>query len=762
MRLSSITGSIRRTLIALVFVSILPALGIILYSAVMDRKHAHEEARLSASRLATAMAEVQDRNTGTIRQLLDLLGNTSLLQSGGPEDISRLLRRLAVENPMLADIYVAGLDGSFKAAAAAVPGTNILDRPYFRKALSQGAFTAGSFQLDRSSHEPVFPFAAPLHDASGEVRGVIAASISLAGYSSLFDKSSLPPDSVFSLTDRDGIRLCRFPLEDSAKPGQPMPEELWTLMSAKDPPDTAVLTGADGTRRIYAFTRLRLSPQSPPYMHVVVGIPEQEALAAANDALGRNLMLLALATVMALAISWTLWKPVAGRRIDRLVAVTRRLGRGDLSARVDGHSPSGELGTLEVSVNAMAQALSDSARKQSLYELALKKAHDELEQRVQERTRELQESNRKLTREMFERERAEAALRASETMYRSLYEQAAAGILILSPEGRILDANPAALSLLDSTQEEIKSLTYQDLIPQDTLGELPLQLDAIASGMTLQAERFFKARGGALVPVDVACSRINEAMLQVVFTDATQRKKFEQLREDVERILRHDLKAPLMGLVQMPSLLLRGEGLTEKQRTYIQMMRDSANRMLHAINMSMTIYKMETGRYDCDSRCFDLLATLGRITGEAAFLSGSRKTAATVRIDGRPPSQGDSFMLLGEEPLCVTMLENLVKNAIEASPDGGEIFLELDSRSRTLSIRNKGEVPQEIRGRFFEKYATSGKKWGTGLGTYSAKLVASAHGWDIRLDSSVPGETGIVLIFTGDGSEQGCGIEEHT
>jgi len=58
-----------------------------------------------------------------------------------------------------------------------------------------------------------------------------------------------------------------------------------------------------------------------------------------------------------------------------------------------------------------------------------------------------------------------------------------------------------------------------------------------------------------------------------------------------------------------------------------------------------------------------------------------------------------------------------------------------------LEIANQGEIPKEIRDRLFEKYATAGKLHGTGLGAYSARLVAQAHGGTIEADSSKPGRT---------------------
>ncbi len=79
-----------------------------------------------------------------------------------------------------------------------------------------------------------------------------------------------------------------------------------------------------------------------------------------------------------------------------------------------------------------------------------------------------------------------------------------------------------------------------------------------------------------------------------------------------------------------------------------------------------------------------------------------------------------------------------MKNALEASPEGDVVTIALDHDGDMahIRIRNRGCVPEEIRERFFEKYVTSGKTQGTGLGTYSAKLIAETQGGQIAMTSS--------------------------
>jgi signal transduction histidine kinase len=92
------------------------------------------------------------------------------------------------------------------------------------------------------------------------------------------------------------------------------------------------------------------------------------------------------------------------------------------------------------------------------------------------------------------------------------------------------------------------------------------------------------------------------------------------------------------------------------------------------------------------------------------------------------------------------MMANLIKNAAEASSEGEQITISLkNSDFAEIRIHNKGSVPEEIRDTFFDKYVTSGKSGGTGLGTYSASLISKVLGGSIGLDTSDEDGTTISL-----------------
>ena len=76
--------------------------------------------------------------------------------------------------------------------------------------------------------------------------------------------------------------------------------------------------------------------------------------------------------------------------------------------------------------------------------------------------------------------------------------------------------------------------------------------------------------------------------------------------------------------------------------------------------------------------------------------------------------------------------------SIEAAPEGTTVTIELDrDDDRAVArVHNAGAVPEDMRPRFFQKYATAGKASGLGLGTYSASLLARVQGGKITLNTS--------------------------
>jgi signal transduction histidine kinase len=213
--------------------------------------------------------------------------------------------------------------------------------------------------------------------------------------------------------------------------------------------------------------------------------------------------------------------------------------------------------------------------------------------------------------------------------------------------------------------------------------------------------------------------------------DVTDRRKAEELREDVERITRHDLKSPLSAILTLPQFLLESKNLTDREREMVRLMLESGRRMQSMITLSLSLYQMERGAYELTPDVLDLAGLVRSIWGESGGPYRSARMDLVIR------SSEDPFPAMGEELLCYTMLANLIKNALEASSPGDSVEVRLGREPgwAVLEVANAGDVPEDIRERFFDKYATSGKHGGTGLGTYTARLIAEVHGGKVEMET---------------------------
>jgi two-component system sensor histidine kinase/response regulator len=208
-----------------------------------------------------------------------------------------------------------------------------------------------------------------------------------------------------------------------------------------------------------------------------------------------------------------------------------------------------------------------------------------------------------------------------------------------------------------------------------------------------------------------------------------------RLREDVEHITRQDMKAPLADVIGLVQALADDTSTNRKQVGQLRMIEEAALQVLDMINLSSELFKIETGRFRLDAKPVMIGDILHRI------VKISRETFAekhlTIAVNTDVPVGQEVPLALGDAMFCYSMFQNLVKNACEAAPEKSYVTVTLiDETPLRIVIQNKGAVPVDIRERFFDKFVTSGKQGGTGLGTYSAKLLAVAQSGAISLEVS--------------------------
>ena len=201
----------------------------------------------------------------------------------------------------------------------------------------------------------------------------------------------------------------------------------------------------------------------------------------------------------------------------------------------------------------------------------LKDAHDVLEQRVDERTAELQH-------EIEARKKNEEKLRHSEQRYRTLFDSNGDGVSIVSADGRFLEVNEELCHRLGYSRDELLQMRAQDIFSPSSVNQVFYSLQEVfaeGEGACI-FEREHLCRDGKVVPVELRTRKIlfnNEQAVLTSSRDVSERKKTEAERKRLEEQLHrsqkmeavglmaggvaHDLNNILTGVVTYPDLLLR-------------------------------------------------------------------------------------------------------------------------------------------------------------------------------------------------------------
>jgi PAS domain S-box-containing protein len=146
----------------------------------------------------------------------------------------------------------------------------------------------------------------------------------------------------------------------------------------------------------------------------------------------------------------------------------------------------------------------------------LRRAKDDLEIRVQERTLELKKSEHK---------------------YRILIEQAADGIVLLDRELNLVDVNTTACRMTGFTREELLKLNARDLYQPGEFAERPLRLDKVLAGETVITERRATKKDGSPIEVEISAKLIEGGQIQAIVRDITGRKVEERRTNLITELL---------------------------------------------------------------------------------------------------------------------------------------------------------------------------------------------------------------------------------
>src|SRR4029078_2051608 len=127
-------------------------------------------------------------------------------------------------------------------------------------------------------------------------------------------------------------------------------------------------------------------------------------------------------------------------------------------------------------------------------------------------------------------------------------------------------------------------------------------------------------------------------------------------------------------------------------------------RILNMVNLSLDLFRMETGTYQFHPQAVDVAEVARRVAADLEAQAASKNIDVRVRANGMSAATQE-LLARGDELLSYSMFANPVKNAIEASPHGTVVAISLaqDDGSVVAEVHNAGAVPESVRMRFFQK-----------------------------------------------------------
>lgn len=204
--------------------------------------------------------------------------------------------------------------------------------------------------------------------------------------------------------------------------------------------------------------------------------------------------------------------------------------------------------------------------------------------------------------------------------------------------------------------------------------------------------------------------------------------------ENLTRILQNQLRSPVSGILSLAQLILLEGGNNPDLRDYAQSIYDRGQRMLTVMDNLVDLDRMEQGTFILTREPLVLNTLVEQVQHDFERLAKLKGLSVRCRVQGLPFVQAPLLTYWGKENLLWGILESAYRNALEAAPSGTavEFRVELSGEFLVIELENAGEVPFELRDRFFEPFLTS-KPDGVGVGTYVVRTFSRALDGDASM-----------------------------
>ena len=359
----------------------------------------------------------------------------------------------------------------------------------------------------------------------------------------------------------------------------------------------------------------------------------------------------------------------------------------------------------------------------------------------------------------------EKQLRDSEERFRGLFEEAAVGIALIDPEGIILEANSALTAMFEATRHELQGRRFTELSHPHQRESLETGVQEIIedSRRRYEIEHRYVREDESVFWGRLTVSRHKgpgaaEAICMI--EDVSSRKQYErelkEAKEEAEEASRlksallanmsHEIRTPLTSIIGFTGVLK--DSLSGSNAEYARLACEDGERLMDTLDPGLELSNLEAGVIQPSTQQIDLVqlaprtVELSRPEAEAADLSLSFE-ATEDTLDGR-----------WAPTLVQRALSNLIRNAIEFTPNGGTVTIRVGSSgsNAALEVEDTGVgISDEFRPRRFDAFTqeSEGLKRdyeGSGLGLAIVNRLVDLMDGEIEVESTKGGSRFTVIL----------------
>ncbi|MFH1954529.1 MAG: ATP-binding protein [Pseudomonadota bacterium] len=333
-------------------------------------------------------------------------------------------------------------------------------------------------------------------------------------------------------------------------------------------------------------------------------------------------------------------------------------------------------------------------------------------------------------------------LNLEKSRLKTIINRMANGVMVTNRNLEVVLHNPALMRLMETSEEIENPAPIARIINKASLIDTLKRILTGESSEEVSISQEIQAGKNTLRAISAPALGPDKSIAGTVtvLEDITAFKQLDQMKSDFVNMVAHELRSPLVSIRQLNSVLLEGlvGPLQEKQQDFVKRGIRKIDSLIELINDLLDVAKIEAGKYVQHQVPTDI----GKIIEEIVALMEPRARKQgiilTHSFQGLKPVQADPKNM--EE-----IINNLVSNAINYSPEGGRVSVSARGFGEYMEIKVEdtgvGIPPEELPKIFDKFYRVKHPKTrqvtGTGLGLAIVKGVIEAHHGAIDVESIV-------------------------